>query len=246
MHAPRWVMAPYKWFVRKEYLPLCGLQPEAIGVRSDTRVVLALDETDGAKAMSVAKAVQGLVDAIKINWPLVLATSPQVISDLALLGDVICDFKIADIPNTNRLIVEQAVRLGASGVIVHGFTGSDSVKAAVDAADGKDVFVVTEMSHPGGTEFTAPNADQIATIAVRCGASGIIAPATRPERIRHLRRLVGDLKVLSPGVGAQGGKASDAIRMGADYVIVGRTIYGAPDPRAAAQAIVDEVRETLR
>jgi orotidine-5'-phosphate decarboxylase len=246
MHAPRWVMAPYKWFVRKEYLPLSGLEHEAIDVRSDTRVVLALDETDGAKAMSVAKAVRGLVDAIKINWPLVLATSPQVISDLALLGDVICDFKIADIPNTNRLIVEQAVRLGASGVIVHGFTGSDSVKAAVDAADGRDVYVVTEMSHPGGTEFTAPHADQIAAIAVRCGASGIIAPATRPERIRHLRRLVGDLKVLSPGVGAQGGKASDAIRNGADYVIVGRSIYGAPDPREAAQMIVDEVREELR
>jgi orotidine-5'-phosphate decarboxylase len=204
-----------------------------------------LDETNGKKAMAVAEAVEGLVDAIKINWPLVLATSPMVISDLARLGDVICDFKIADIPNTNRLIVEQAIRLGASGVIVHGFTGSDSVQAAVDAADGRDVYVVTEMSHPGGKEFTAPHADEIAAIAVRCGASGIIAPATRPERIRHLRNLVGDLKILSPGVGAQGGKASDAVRMGADYVIVGRTIYAAPDPRAAAQAMVEEVREAL-
>lgn len=215
-------------------------------MRTDTRVVLALDETDGAKAMAVAQAVEGLVDAIKINWPLVLSTSPRTITELAELADVICDFKIADIPNTNRLIVEQAVRLGASGVIVHGFTGSDSVQAAVQAADGRDVYVVTEMSHPGGMEFTAPNADQLAHLAVRCGASGIIAPATRPERIKHLRQIIGDLRILSPGVGAQGGKASDAIRMGADHVIVGRAIYGAPDPRAAARSVVQEVRDVLR
>ena len=215
-------------------------------MRTDTRVVLALDETDGAKAMAVAQAVEGLVDAIKINWPLVLSTSPQTITELAELADVICDFKIADIPNTNRLIVEQAVRLGASGVIVHGFTGSDSVQAAVHAADGRDVYVVTEMSHPGGIEFTAPNADQLANLAVRCGASGIIAPATRPERIKHLRQIIGELRILSPGVGAQGGKASDAIRMGADHVIVGRAIYGAPDPRAAARSVVQEVRDVLR
>jgi len=215
-------------------------------MRTDTRVVLALDETDGAKAMAVAQAVEGLVDAIKINWPLVLSTSPQTITELAELADVICDFKIADIPNTNRLIVEQAVRLGASGVIVHGFTGSDSVQAAVQAADGRDVYVVTEMSHPGGIEFTAPNADQLANLAVRCGASGIIAPATRPERIKHLRQIIGDLRILAPGVGAQGGKASDAIRMGADHVIVGRAIYGSPDPRAAARSVVQEVRDVLR
>jgi orotidine-5'-phosphate decarboxylase len=215
-------------------------------MRTDTRVVLALDETDGAKAMAVAQAVEGLVDAIKINWPLVLATSPHTITELAELADVICDFKIADIPNTNRLIVEQAVRLGASGVIVHGFTGSDSVKAAVEAAKGRDVYVVTEMSHPGGVEFTAPNADQLANLAVRCGATGIIAPATRPERIRHLRQIIGDLRILSPGVGAQGGKASDAIRMGADHVIVGRAIYGASDPRAAARLVVEEIQGVLR
>lgn len=214
-------------------------------MRSETRIILALDETNEAKAMAVAQAVHGLVDAIKINWPLLLATSPKVITALSRYGDVVCDFKIADIPNTNRLIVEQAVRLGASGVIVHGFTGHDSVQAAVDAAQGRDVYVVTEMSHPGGMEFTAPHADQLAAIAVRCKASGIIAPATRPERIRHLRGLVGDLKILSPGVGAQGGKASDAIMFGADHVIVGRSIYGAPDPRAAAEALVDEVRAAL-
>ena len=90
------------------------------------------------------------------------------------------------------------------------------------------MFVVTEMSHPGGGRFTAPNAEAFARMAVDCGASGVIAPATRPERIRTIRKIIGDLLILSPGVGVQGGSASAAISNGADYVIVGRSIY---DPR---------------
>jgi len=189
--------------------------------------------------------VADLVDAVKINWPLILSSSPDVITELAWMADVICDLKVADIPNTARLIVSAAVKLGASGVIVHGFTGRDSLEAAVQAADGRQIFVVTEMSHPGGTEFTAPNAERFARMAVECGASGIIAPATRPDRIRAMRAAVGDLLILSPGVGAQGGSAADAIRDGADYVIAGRSIYGAENPRLAAERVVDEISKIL-
>ena len=177
-------------------------------MRKESRVILALDEVRPEKAFKVAEEVQDLVDAIKINWPLVLATSPDTITRLSKMAPVICDFKVADIPNTVSLIVSQAVKRGAEGVIVHGFTGSDSVKAAVEAADGRKIFVVTEMSHPGGAEYTAPAAESLARMAVDCGASGIIAPATRPERVAALRRIVGDLLILSPGVGAQGGSAS--------------------------------------
>jgi len=208
-------------------------------------MVLALDETDGNRALKVAEEVRDMVDAIKINWPLVLSTSPDMITRLSRLSPVICDFKVADIPNTSRLIVEQACRRGASGVIVHAFTGTDSLKAAVDAAGDIDVFVVTEMSHPGGQEYTAPLAETFAKMAVEAGAAGVIAPATRPERIAKVRSIVGDLLILSPGVGAQGGSASAAISMGADHVIVGRTIYGAADPREAAMRLVEEIRGRL-
>ncbi|MCE5296241.1 MAG: orotidine-5'-phosphate decarboxylase [Euryarchaeota archaeon] len=214
-------------------------------MKCDTRLILALDETDGAKAKRIADEVAGLVDAIKINWPLVLSTSSQTITELSRKAPVICDFKVADIPNTTRLIVEQAVAKGASGVIVHAFVGSDSVRAAVEASKDADIFVVTEMSHPGGLEFTQPNADMLAKVAVDCGAAGVIAPATRPERIAHIRRIIGGLKILSPGVGAQGGSASDALRNGADYIIVGRAIYGAPNVRKAAEALVDEARDAV-
>ncbi len=211
-------------------------------MRLRDRLLLALDVPEVERARSVARAVRGHVDGIKVNWPLVLAAGLGIVREFADGGYVLCDFKIADIPNTSRLIVEQAVRAGASGVICHGFAGEDSVRACVDAAGKADVFVVTELSHPGGQEYTAKFAEEFARLAVRAGAAGIIAPATRPARIRALRGIVGARLILAPGVGAQGGKASDAIAAGADAVIVGRTIYDAKDPAAAAREIGDEIR----
>jgi orotidine-5'-phosphate decarboxylase len=214
-------------------------------MRRDTGLILALDETDENKAMRIAKAVSDNVDAIKVNWPLILSAGPEVITKLSELSDVICDLKVADIPNTVRLIVEGAVSRKASGVIVHAFTGEDSLKEAVSAAGKADIFAVTEMSHPGGRMFTALHAEEMAEMGVRCGVAGFIAPATRPERISAIREVIGDLKILSPGAGAQGGSPSEAISAGADYVIVGRAIYGAKDPASAASLIAGEIKHLL-
>ncbi len=215
-------------------------------MRLDHRLILALDMTDATRALAVAESVRPHVDAVKIGWPLILAGGVDILRGLAKSGYVLCDFKIADIPNTNRLIVERAVAAGASGVICHGFAGEDSVRACIEAARGADVFVVTEMSHPGGAQFTAKLAEDFARLAARVNATGIIAPATRPERVRALRAIIGRKQILSPGVGAQGGKASDVIAAGADAVIVGRAIYEAPDPSRAAKEIATEIRSAGR
>jgi orotidine-5'-phosphate decarboxylase len=210
-------------------------------MRLDSRLVLALDETDREKALRVLDQVSDCVDAVKINWPLVLSSGPGIIDELSRSVDVICDFKVADIPNTVSLIVSQSVKRGASAVIVHAFTGEDSLQAALAAAGQAEVYAVTEMSHPGAVTFTAPHAEEMARMAMRCGVHGFIAPATRPDRLRAIRALVGDRKILSPGVGAQGGSASAAIEAGATYVIVGRAIYGAEDPAEVAHSLVREL-----
>ncbi len=197
-------------------------------------LILALDVRERERALSVAKSASEWIDAVKINYPLVLGAGPDIIKDLSKTIPIICDFKVADIPNTNRLIVAEAVERGASGVIVHGFVGKDSVEACVKAADGKDIYMVTEMSHPGGKEYTGAVGEELASRAKEFGVAGIIAPATRPERISHLKELIGGLKVLSPGVGAQGGSAVGAIEAGANAIIVGRSIYQAKDPGKAA------------
>lgn len=213
-----------------------------------TNIILALDVTDREKALIVAEHVCEFVDSIKVGYPLILAAGIGIIKELAEFAPVIADLKVADIPNTNRLICEQIFKAGADSIIVHGFTGMDSLDACIDVAYKYDrnIFVVTEMSHPGGAEFTQAVAEDIAIMASECGAFGIVAPATRLERIKKLREIIGDeLAIISPGVGAQGGKASDAILAGADWVIIGRNIYAAISPKDAAKAFADEIHEAL-
>ena len=211
-------------------------------MRLDRRLILALDVVDPGRAMSVANAVRGEVDAIKVGWALFISGGRSVLRDLAKFGYLLADLRTAEIPNTTRLIVDQVAKMGASGIITQGFVGEDSVRAAVEAAGAAEVFVITEMSHPGGATFTALHAEEMATIAMRAGAAGIVAPATRPVRVKVLRSIVGSKPILAPGVGSQGGKASDAIAAGADAVIVGRSIYEAKDPGKAAREIAEEIR----
>src|SRR5256884_6791588 len=123
------------------------------------RLIAALDVPDVDRAHAIARADRAGRDAIKVNWPRILPTGSAMIRELAVDGYVLCDFKLADIPNTNRLVVEQAIRAGASGIICHGFAGEDSVRACVEAAGGADGFVVTELSHPGADEHTAELAE---------------------------------------------------------------------------------------
>jgi orotidine-5'-phosphate decarboxylase len=204
-----------------------------------TELILALDVTEKKKALAVAQACAPHIDAIKLGYPLILSCGLSMAQELE--GEdlpVIADFKVADIPNTNRLIVEQVFDAGFSSVICHGFTGKDAIQACVDTTSdyGGACFVVAEMSHPGATEFFhGETAVHIARLAMECGADGIIAPATRPDRVRMLREIVKGRKILSPGIGAQGGDP-DRVAGLVDGIIVGRAIYEADDPAAAAVA----------
>ncbi len=187
-----------------------------------SRIIAALDCDN---AIEVAEKISEFVYAFKVNYPLVLKKGIDVIEKIC--GDVIADFKIADVPHISSRIAEIAFEAGAKAVIAHAFVGSDTLRSVVNIAEryGGDVYAVCELSSEGGKEFMMPVAEKLAEVAVKAGCSGIVAPATRVERISALRKIVKDLKIISPGVGAQGGKAIDAIKAGADYVIVGRSIY---------------------
>ncbi|KQC03053.1 MAG: orotidine 5'-phosphate decarboxylase [Methanoculleus sp. SDB] len=204
-----------------------------------TDLILALDVTGPDEALAIAEVCAPLVDRIKLGYPLILAAGLGIAGEIAAFGcPLIADFKVADIPNTNRLIAEQVFDAGFSALITHAFTGSDSVSACVEVAhnNGGECYVVAEMSHPGAVEFFhGGTAERLAETAVLCGADGIIAPATRPDRIRALRQVIGERKILSPGVGVQGGRMEEVQAL-VDGVIVGRSIYGAPDPAAAARS----------
>lgn len=209
-------------------------------MKRETRLILALDVTSGERALSLVGRLCPYFDAIKIGYPLILAAGLGVVKGIASIAPVIADLKVADIPNTNRLICQAAFQAGASGVIAQAFPGKDSLLACAEVAaeHGADLYVVTEMSHPGAEMFMAPQAESMARLAAEVGAAGVVAPATRPERIRLIRSIIGERIIISPGVGAQGGSAGAALEAGADYIIVGRSIYGAEDPEAAAKRLL--------
>ena len=198
-----------------------------------SRLVLALDETDSVRACRIAEEVAPFVAAIKINYPLVLSSGLGIVTEISKLAKVICDFKIADIPNTNSLIAESVFEAGAHGIIAHAFPGTESLRAIREVDGSKDLFVVITMSHPRGGDFF--DVEAFCSLALEVGATGVIAPATRPEDISRIRDLIGNLKIMSPGVGAQGGNSKEALKAGADFIIVGRGIYLSDNPAKAAE-----------
>lgn len=212
-------------------------------MKRDTRLILALDVTSREHALSLANSLKDYFDAIKIGYPLILNAGLEIVKEISSLAPVIADLKIADIPNTNRLICEAVLGAGAAGIIAHAFPGRDSLQACANSARkyGADLFVVTEMSHPGAEQFMAPLAEQLARLAVESGATGVVAPATRPERIKLIRSVIGQRTIISPGIGAQGGSAREALRAGADYIILGRSVYEAADPRASAKRVLSDI-----
>jgi orotidine-5'-phosphate decarboxylase len=211
-------------------------------------LILALDVLSRDKALELTEQLVDHFDAIKVGYPLILHAGLGIVEEISSISPVIADLKIADTPNTNRLICEAVLGAGADAIIAQAFPGKDSLVACADCARGfgADLFVVTEMSHPGAEQFMAPLAERMARLAVESGASGVVAPATRPERIRLIRSIIGDKLIISPGVGAQGGSAGEALQAGADYLIVGRSVYGSADPVAQAKELAAQVEQSRR
>ena len=205
------------------------------------RLVLALDVYERERALEIAECTADYLWAIKVNWPLIIGSGLGIITELKQVTGlpIIADLKLADIPNTNRLIARKVFEAGADYIIAHGFVGRDSVKALMELGE---VIIVVEMSHPGAKEFIQPVTDGLIELANELGPFGVIAPATRPERVAYIRsKLRSEIKILTPGVGAQGGSADEVLKAGADYVIVGRSIYGSENPREAARRLHNEM-----
>ena len=199
------------------------------------------------KACELAKAISPHVVAIKLNYPLVLAAGLEIALHLkASVPEVplIADFKVADIDNTNAWIARHAFTAGFDAIIVHGFIGDDAIQAVLKEAkafDDRGVILLVDMSHPGASQFIHPQTPRLAQLAVRLKVTGVIAPGTRPPHVQQIRSMIGpDLLILAPGVGAQGGKPGSAIAAGANYEIIGRSIYIADNPTAKAQSFAEQ------
>lgn len=200
-----------------------------------SHVILALDVANQDECYRVMDQCSDLIDAVKFNYPLVLKEGISILSKVKKKYDlpIVADFKVADVPVTNNKILKLAMEAGADAILVHGFIGVDAIQEMMEEAVNRiGIIVVTELTHPGGLDFTADHASDFARIAAALDCYGIQAPGTRPEKIQHLRSVVGDDKIIvSCGVGKQGGEFQKVIAAGANYAIIGRAIYQSKSPR---------------
>jgi orotidine-5'-phosphate decarboxylase len=210
------------------------------------KIILALDLENMEKALKIVEDVSEYINTIKIGYPLVLSEGLESISLVKEKIDckVIADFKVADIPSTNSMITDLTFKAGADAVIVHGFVGGDSVEACVETAHKYkgDVFLLTEMSHPGASQFIQHVSEDVAQMGVDLGMDKFVAPSTRLDRLAKIREIVGrESLIISPGVGVQGGDASRTLEF-ADALIIGRSIYHSQDPEKAVKSIIDSIK----
>lgn len=170
---------------------------------------------------------------------------------------VILDAKRGDIGNTNDGYVRSAFdRLKADAITLSPYMGSESLKPFLERSD-KGIFLLCRTSNPGAGEFQDLLVDgsplyQVVASHVAAswnenGNCGVVVGATNPEELSAVRRMVGDLPILIPGVGAQGGDLEKTVKAGKNSRGAGmiinssRGIIFAPDPGAEAKKLNDSI-----
>ncbi len=221
------------------------------------RLILALDVPTVAEARAVVAATEGDVGVYKVGLELIFAGGVEFARELAASGKrVFLDGKLHDIDNTVAGAVRSILSVGATFLTLHAYP---KTMAAAVAARGDAplallaVTVLTAFDDADLSEagYRAGVAETVAMRAAQAKAAGVDGIVCSPREVGALRALVGpDVLLVTPGVRPAGSAAGDqkrvatpaeAIRSGADMIVVGRPILAAPDRRAAARAIVAEL-----
>ena len=232
------------------------------------KLLVALDVDSADRAMQLADALKGIVGGVKVGSRLFTLEGPTLVRRLVDAGHrVFLDLKFHDIPNTVAQAVESAVRTGAWMINVHASGGAPMMQAAAKAAreaaarvGGAQplviaVTVLTSMDAAtlADAGVSRPLAEQVLALARLTHHAGLDGVVASPQETADIRRACGpDFTIVTPGIrGASAGAQKDdqartmgpaeAVKAGASYVVVGRPIIAAPDPRAAADAIAREL-----
>ena len=235
------------------------------------QLLIALDVESGRRALELAETLRDVAGGFKIGNRLFTSEGPAIVRALTERGTrVFLDLKYHDIPNTVAAAVAEATALGVWMVNVHASGGGRMMRAAADAAKEAaarrgsapplviGVTVLTSMSPAmlAETGMTAAVLDQVVLLASLAKSSGLDGVVASPQETAVIRERCGpSFTIVTPGI--RGAAATtpessrddqertmspgEAIEAGASYLVVGRPIIGATDPRAAAERIAEEM-----
>ena len=233
-------------------------------------LIVALDFDSLKTALSFAKQVSDLVGMFKIGSQLFTSAGPEAVRQVSQLGtDIFLDLKFHDIPNTVAGAVLAAAALpGVQLVNVHALGGTQMMQAAAQAVSagvpmGADrtrllaVTILTSMDQKSMRDvgIGGPAQSRVVKLAKLAQAAGVDGVVASVREAKAIRKACGrEFLIVTPGVRPKDAKAEskkddqartatpfEAIKAGSDYIVVGRPILTAADPRAAAQQIVDEI-----
>jgi orotidine-5'-phosphate decarboxylase len=202
------------------------------------------------------KTLSKFLCAIKFNFHLILPLGTKSLTKINRIAhdaglQTIADIKLNDIGNTNQIATEKLWESGFDAVIVNPIMGPENLQNLIEYAHKDDHGIITlvHMSHPGaksgyGLTVLQPN-KKILKInelflewSYSMKADGIVVGATVPQIIKSChKKAKGRCEIYSPGVGTQGGDPRNAIKSGADYLIIGRTILNAKNPILEAKKL---------
>ena len=237
----------------------------------NSKLIVALDVETAEGALDLFEALQHVAGMFKVGMQLFTAAGPKLVSEIVTRGGrVFLDLKYHDIPNTVAMAAVEATRLGVSLFNVHTTGGQEMMKRTAEAVAGTaaranliapKVLGVTML-----TSIDQSTLDQIgingkpsevvgrlAVLAKQSGLDGVVASAQEIELIRAAVPQK-DFLIVTPGIRSSTDEvqdqrrtmtAAEAIRAGADYIVVGRPILAAKDPAAAAQRLVAEIQTSL-
>jgi orotidine-5'-phosphate decarboxylase len=228
---------------------------------SNPRILVALDYPDAESARRVVARLSPDLCRLKVGKELFVAAGPDFVRELVALGyAVFLDLKFHDIPNTVAQACKAAARLGVWMVNVHASGGPRMLAAAREALEGLErrplLIAVTVLTSMGADELgaigVAASPEQhvlrLARLSAEAGLDGVVCSA---QEASILRQAMGpDFCLVTPGIRPAGSEVGDqtriltpiqALRAGADYLVIGRPITQAPDPVATLQQISAEI-----
>ncbi len=229
------------------------------------RLIVALDVKSNAAALRLVERLGDAVSFYKVGSPLFTRSGPDIVKQLKQAGKrVFLDLKYHDIPNTVSSAVRAAADLGVDLLTIHSSGGAAMINAARDAAgdDGPRILAVTVLTSFGGDDAEQVWGKQInslreevmrlAQLAADAGAHGVIASPLEAEGLK--RRHGSGFLVVTPGIrpaGAERGDQvrtatpADAIKAGADYLVVGRPVIEAENPAEVVSQMQEELSQVI-